>query len=198
MKFNSFTFNMIAGAVLGTLLFVFGLRLLGDFVYSSESGKEPHAVAEAPEKAGSQEAKKEPEKAPETANKDATGAAAETASLASLMAGGDIAKGKKIAKKCAACHSFDKGGKNKVGPNLWGIVGRKIASHEGFAYSDALKAKSSEEWSYESLDAFLTKPKAYIPGTKMGFGGLKKPKDRANVLLFLRSLSDSPKPLPGK
>jgi cytochrome c len=103
--------------------------------------------------------------------------------------------GAKVSKKCAACHSFDKDGKNKVGPNLWDIVGKAIAGGEGYKYSGAL-AELGGEWTYDSLDAFLTKPKDFAAGTKMSFAGLKKAEDRANLIAFLRSRSDDPKPLP--
>ena len=104
--------------------------------------------------------------------------------------------GETVAKKCAACHNFEKGGPNKVGPNLWDIVGAKHAHKDDYSYSDAIKGMADKEWSYADLDAFLTAPKAYAPGTKMTFPGIKKPEDRAAVITYLRSLSDSPKPLP--
>ena len=116
-------------------------------------------------------------------------------SLGALLAAADVASGKKIAKKCSACHSFDKGGKNKVGPNLWDIVGRDMAQVAEFKYSSAL-AGMGGVWDYAALDKFLTKPKALPPGPKMTFAGLKTPNDRANVIGFLRMLSENPAPLP--
>jgi cytochrome c len=116
--------------------------------------------------------------------------------LAALLAAADPAQGQTVAKKCAACHNFEKGGPNKVGPNLWDIVGAKHAHKGDYSYSDAIKGMADKEWSYAELDAFLTAPKAYAPGTKMTFPGIKKPEDRAAVIAYLRSLSDSPKPLP--
>ena len=114
-----------------------------------------------------------------------------------MIGGADPAAGQKAAKKCAACHSFDNGGKNKVGPNLWNIVNRKPATVDGFKYSGALtEYGETTNWTYEALDAYLTNPKTAIPGNKMAFAGLKKPKDRADVLAYLRSLSDSPAELP--
>lgn len=115
--------------------------------------------------------------------------------LPELLKTADAEAGKQVAKKCTACHSFDKGGANKVGPNLWDIVGAKQAHMEDFAYSDAIKNLGGE-WSYEALDQYLTSPKTYAPGTKMAFAGLKKPEDRAALIAYLRTLSDSPKPLP--
>jgi cytochrome c len=116
--------------------------------------------------------------------------------IADLLKSADPAAGAKVAAKCKACHGFDKGGPNKVGPNLWDIVGAKQAHlGDAFKYSDALKGLGGE-WTYDALDKFLTAPKEYVPGTKMVFPGLKKPEDRAAVIAYLRSLSDSPKPLP--
>jgi cytochrome c len=116
--------------------------------------------------------------------------------IADMLKSADPAAGEKVAAKCKACHGFDKGGPNKVGPNLWDIVGNKQAHlGDAFKYSDALKGLGGE-WSYDALDKFLTSPKEYAPGTKMVFPGLKKPEDRAAVIAYLRSLSDSPKPLP--
>ena len=116
--------------------------------------------------------------------------------LASLLAGADPAAGAKVAKKCAACHSFNSGGGNRVGPNLYDLLGRKIASFAGFNYSDALQAKSSEAWGFDNLDAFLTSPKTWVPGTKMSFSGIKKPGDRAALLAYLRQQNANPPPLP--
>jgi len=102
-------------------------------------------------------------------------------------------------KKCTACHSAEKGGPNKVGPDLWGIVDRPVAAHEGFAYSAGMKEFSkggTEKWTYDHLNHFLTSPKGLVKGTAMGFAGLKKDDERANVIAYLRTLADSPVPLP--
>ena len=104
-------------------------------------------------------------------------------------------KGEKLFKKCSACHTYEKGGANKVGPNLWNIINRSKASVGGFAYSKAL-AETRGSWGYEELSQFLYKPKEYIQGTKMNFSGLKKVQDRADLLLFLREQADSPADLP--
>ena len=114
-----------------------------------------------------------------------------------LLAMADTAAGRKVAKKCSACHDLAEDGPNKAGPNLWGVVGAAVASHQGYAYSDAL-AGLGGDWSYEALDSFLTKPRAFAPGTKMRFAGIKKPGDRANLIAFLRTLSDNPMALPGE
>ena len=112
-----------------------------------------------------------------------------------MLAGADIGAGEKLSKKCTACHVFDAGGKNKVGPALWNIVNRPMAAAEGYTYSNAL-AGFGGKWNYQSLNAFLAKPKVYISGTKMNFGGLKKPKDRANLIAWMRVRADSPAALP--
>lgn len=104
--------------------------------------------------------------------------------FAALLKSANIDNGAKIFKKCATCHSADKGGGNKVGPNLFGVVGRKRAAAAGFNYSDAM-AKKGGAWSRDDLNLFLAKPKDFVPGTKMGFAGLKKPQDRADVVLYL-------------
>lgn len=112
-----------------------------------------------------------------------------------LLATANVDKGKKVAKKCVACHSFESGGKNKVGPNLHNILGKNRASASGFAYSSAIKTMGGK-WGFEDMNAFLKKPKKFMPGTKMSFSGLKKAGDRAAVILYLRSFSDSPVTLP--
>ncbi len=122
--------------------------------------------------------------------------ASPTADMKTLLASADPAAGEKVFSKCKACHNAEKGGANQVGPNLWNIVGAPIAHHEGFKYSSALAGKSGGKWTYEELDIYLTSPKSFAPGTKMTFAGLSKPDDRANVIAFLRSRSDSPPPLP--
>lgn len=112
-----------------------------------------------------------------------------------LLASASAEEGKNVSKKCAACHTFDKGGPNRVGPNLWGIVNNKHAHAEGFAYSSAMQGFDGK-WDYESLNKFIYKPAQYLPGTKMVFAGIKNDQERANIIAFLRSLSDSPAPLP--
>jgi cytochrome c len=178
---DSWTFNKIAGAVLGTALLVLGLENFSGAIFHSEApDKEKPGflieVAAAEEAAG--------------------GEAAAVVSVGTLLATADAAKGANVAKACAACHNFEKGGANKTGPALYDVVERPIASHEGFAYSEAAKGKSAEKWTYENLNAFLIKPKGYIAGTKMSFGGIKNDKKRADLIAYLASLSDAPKPFP--
>jgi cytochrome c len=113
-----------------------------------------------------------------------------------LLAKANPTDGANVAKQCAACHTFDKGGPNRIGPNLYGVIGGPHAHVEGFAYSKAMEGMHDKKWDYEELNKFLTNPKAYAPGTKMTFVGLRKPEQRADVIAFLRSKSDSPPPLP--
>lgn len=115
--------------------------------------------------------------------------------ILAMLATADAAHGEQVAKACAACHNFAKGGPNAIGPNLWGVVNRNKGSHEGFAYSEGMAAKGGK-WAYEDLNKFLWKPKAFVEGTKMNFIGLKKPEDRAAVIAWLRTLSDSQPALP--
>lgn len=117
--------------------------------------------------------------------------------ILAMLAEADVARGQKVSKACAACHSFDNGGPNGVGPNLWNIVGRKKESASGFSYSGSLSANGGDTWTYEELNKFLWNPKKYASGTKMSYIGLKKPEDRAALIAWLRSLSTNPKPLPG-
>ena len=115
--------------------------------------------------------------------------------ISPLLINASLENGQKIFKKCGTCHNYNKGGANKVGPNLWNIINRPKASIDGFAYSKALVTIGGE-WSFEELAEFLYKPKKYVKGTKMNFVGLKKVQDRANLVLFLREQSDNPVPLP--
>jgi cytochrome c len=131
----------------------------------------------------------------ESAGEQAATAQEETMGLSEALAVASADSGQAIAKKCTSCHSFEQGGPNKIGPDLWGVVGRDIASVADFSYSGTLSEKEGD-WTFAKLNEFLTSPKAWAPGTKMTFAGLTKPKDRADVLLYLRSLSDQPVPLP--
>jgi len=117
--------------------------------------------------------------------------------ILALIADADVDAGQKLSKKCAACHSFNAGGANKVGPNLWNIVNRDMGKVENYKYSKALSAFGGK-WDYSSLNQFLLKPKKYIKGTKMNYTGLKKDKDRANIILWLRSLTETPAELPSE
>lgn len=117
-----------------------------------------------------------------------------------LIAAADPAKGEAFARRCAACHSFEKDGGNKVGPLLWNVVNRPVASVPDFRYSQAMvdfSGGGSKTWTYEELDPYLSNPKTHVPGTNMVFPGIRNEPDRANVIAYLRTLSDAPAPLPG-
>jgi len=116
--------------------------------------------------------------------------------LAGRLQQASASAGEKASRVCAACHSFNKGGPNKVGPNLYGTVGKKIAGHEGFSYSDALKGKEGE-WTYAKLDAWLENPNEFAPGNRMTYPGLKDPAKRADVIKYMAEQGDSAPPLPG-
>jgi len=177
---DSFEFNKIAGAVLGTLLATFGLHLIAEGIFHAEKPATPgFAIAVA-----------------ESSGESAGATQAAAAPIATLLQTADPAKGQAATKPCQACHMFEKGGQNKVGPDLWGVVGRQIASHEGFAYSDALKAKSGQKWTFDLLNEFVRDPRSFAPGTKMTYAGMKRDSTRADILAYLRTLSDSPEPLP--
>jgi cytochrome c len=173
---NAYRFNQIAMAVLGALLLFFGARTIINIAFEEHEEKPGYDVPGTEEKTGEQK----------PAGSD----------LAALLAKADAAHGAEVAKKCGLCHNFDKGGPNMIGPNLYGVLGRKVASHEGYDYSDALKAKGGN-WDYESINKMITNPNEYVPGTKMAiFPGLPDAKDRADVLAFLRTKNDNPPPLP--
>lgn len=188
---DSFTFNKVAGAVLSALLVIVASRVFVDILYPTGEPQQGVTIqvtqtpvlpeGEAPE-------------AVDTAKAPEAPAAAEE-SVAVLLASANIEAGQAAARKCAACHVWEKGGPNRIGPNLYGIIGSDIAAAEGFAYSSALQAKEGE-WSYESMDAFLADPKGWAPGTKMAFAGIRDAKERANLIAFLNQQSDSPLPPP--
>ena len=176
---DSFELNKVAGAVLGALLFAVGSGFVAELIYHPKpAGSAGYPLPEPEPKSG--------------------GAAAEAPKaepVAVRLASADADKGKGGTKACQACHSFEKGGPNKVGPDLWDIVEREKAHAAGFDYSASLKEKGGT-WTYEDLDHFLESPKGYAKGTKMAFAGISSPAERANVFAYLRTLSDSPKPLP--
>ncbi len=178
---DSWTFNKIAGAVLGTCLLVMGLGTLAGTIYSPHppSADKPGFRIDA-----------------EAATTGEGGGEAAAVSLGTLLASADATKGAAEAKACAACHDLSNANTNKTGPGLWDVVDRGIASHPGFTYSPGATEKASEKWTYENLFTFISNPKGFLKGTKMAFGGIKNDKKRADLLAYLASLSDSPKPFP--
>jgi len=176
---DSFELNKILGAVLGTLLFALGLNILSGILFTPKRPAIPGYDLPVPQEEAA----------------GAAPAAVQEEPLPVLLAKAEPNKGQNAFKKCAACHSADKGGPNKVGPNLYGVVGRPVASHAGFGYSAALKAKGGE-WTYEEIYKFIKNPKADVPGTIMAFAGVPSGQERADILSYLRTLSDNPPPLP--
>jgi cytochrome c len=175
---DSFEINKILGAVLGTLLITLALNIVAGAMFS------PHK----PEKPGYDIVVTEP---------PAGGSAAVPVEepIEQLLAKANPEKGASVAKKCLACHDFAKGGPNKVGPNLYGIVNRDRATHEGFSYTSAMKAKGGK-WTIQDLNTYLIGPRAFVPGTSMAFAGLSKGSDRADLIAYLNTLADNPAPLP--
>jgi cytochrome c len=179
---DSFEWNKIIGAVLGTAIFIFVVRLVAEHVYEAEKPEKPGYVVEGVVEAS------------------AGGGAAAPVEEAmpdwgTVLASADAAAGKTVSVKCEQCHDLSKGGPNKIGPALFGVVDRVRASHEGFAYSAAMKGKPGN-WTYDELFKFIKAPGVDIPGTKMSFAGLRSDKDRINLIAFLRSNADSPAPIP--
>jgi cytochrome c len=177
---DSFELNKILGAILGTCLVLMVTSFAAQAIFAPVVPAKPGfeiAVKETPA-AGEKEAE-----------------AKKSEPIEKLLQTASVEKGKTAAKKCAACHTFEKGGPNRVGPNLYGIVNEPRGEGRGFNFSSAMKAKGGT-WTFDELNKFLENPKGYIPGTAMGFAGLKKDSERADVIAFLNSLSDHPAPLP--
>lgn len=176
---NSFELNKILGALLGTCLVLLALNITAGAIFSPEKPAKPgYSIAVTEHGGGAAEAAKEPDQPIET-----------------LLASASVEKGQTAAKQCAACHTFEKGGPNRVGPNLYGIVGEKRGEGRGFNFSAAMKSKGGN-WTYDELNKFLANPRGYVPGTNMTFAGLSRAGQRADVIAYLRTLSDNPQPLP--
>ena len=176
---DSFEINKIIAAVLVTVLIVFGIGKISDIIFHVEAPNVPGYKVEV---------------------KLASSSSADSSSesqidIAALLSMGDIEHGEKVFKKCAACHSIKKDGGNKIGPKLWSVMFRPVASVADYKYSKAL-SEYKKEWSWEEMNGFLIKPSKWIKGNKMGFAGLKKDEDRASVILYLNQNSDNPKTLP--
>ena len=176
---DSFEMNKILGAMLGTLLIMLALNIVTGSIFAPKHLDKPGydiVVTEQPA-AG------------------AGGAAVQEEPIEQLLTKATVEKGASVSKKCLACHDFTKGGPNKVGPNLYGIVNRDRATHEGFSYSEAMKKKGGK-WTIQELNTYLVSPRAMVPGTSMAFAGITKGQDRADLLAYLNTLADNPAPLP--
>ena len=179
---DSFEINKIVAAVLLVALLIIGIAKLSDLIFYVEKPKTPgYAVEVVKNVSAASETTSETEEI--------------KIDISALMAMGDIATGEKVFKKCAACHSIVKGGKNNIGPALYNVVGRQVGSIDDYKYSKAL-SEYDKQWTFEELNGYLIKPAKWIKGTKMAFAGLRKEKDRASVILYLNENSDNPLPLP--
>ena len=180
---DSFEINKVIAAILLTALIVIGIGKFADILFHIDKPKESAYKIDGLEAVAvstsvSSETKVE-----------------EKVDIGQLLALGDMAHGEKIFKKCSACHMIASDGKNMIGPNLWGVIGRTAGSVSDYKYSKAMTAYA-KQWNFEEMNGYLIKPQAYIKGTKMAFAGLRKEKDRASVILYLNSKSSNPKPLP--
>ena len=180
---DSFEINKVIAAILLTALIVIGIGKFADILFHIDKPKESAYKIDGIEAVAvstsvSSETKVE-----------------EKVDIGQLLALGDMAHGEKIFKKCSACHMIASDGKNMIGPNLWGVIGRTAGSVSDYKYSKAMTAYA-KQWNFEEMNGYLIKPQAYIKGTKMAFAGLRKEKDRASVILYLNSKSNNPKILP--
>ena len=179
---DSFEINKIVAAVLLVALLIIGIAKLSDLIFYVEKPKTPGYAVEVVKNVSA-------------ASETTSGTEEIKIDISALMAMGDIATGEKVFKKCAACHSIVKGGKNNIGPALYNVVGRQVGSIDDYKYSKAL-SEYDKQWTFEELNGYLIKPAKWIKGTKMAFAGLRKEKDRASVILYLNENSDNPLPLP--
>ena len=178
---DSFELNKIIAAILMVALLVIGLGKIADGIFHVKKPERPGYQVEVESQS--------------TSSATQVTEMGEKIDIAAIMALGDVASGEAIFKKCAACHSIKKGGANKIGPALYGVVGSKVGSASDYKYSNAL-ASYGKEWTFEELNGFLKNPGSYLKGTKMSYAGLKKEADRASLIKYLNQNSDNPKPLP--
>ncbi len=180
---DSFEINKIVASILLIALLFIGIGKISDLVFHVDTPETAGYKVEIPESGSATQTS-------ETKTKTV-----EDVDIASLLALGNVEHGEKVFKKCAACHVIEKGGANKIGPALYGVLGRKVAAIDDYKYSQAL-VDHGKEWTFEEMNGYLKKPQSWIKGTKMSFAGLRKEKDRASVILFLNKYSDSPLQLP--
>ncbi|MDA9721243.1 cytochrome c family protein [Candidatus Pelagibacter sp.] len=178
---DSFEINKVIAAVLLIALIVIGIGKISDIAFKVDKPEKSAYKVEIVEDSPTSSSKVEK--------------AVEKIDIVALLALGNIEHGEKVFKKCAACHLINKGGDNKIGPALYGVLGRKVASKKDYKYSKAM-AGYDKNWTFEEMNGYLKKPQSYIKGTKMAFAGLRKEKDRASVILYLNKNSDNPLPLP--
>ena len=174
---NSFEINKVLAAIIVTVLIVVVINKVSDLVFDENNENVVAYKVDAPEGSIIQTKSES------------------TVDLSSLFANGDISHGEKVFKKCAACHSINKNGGNKIGPKLWNVMFRPAGSVTDYKYSKAL-SEYKKNWTWEEMNGFLIKPAKWIKGNKMGFSGIKSDKDRASVILYLNQNSDNPNPLP--
>ena len=179
---DSFELNKIIAAVLMVALLVIGIGKLSNVIFHVEKPETPGYSVDV-------------EQSTVVSSQTSSQPAEDKIDISTLIAMGDIARGEKVFKKCAACHSIVKGGKNNIGPALYNVVGRKVGAVDDYKYSKALTSYG-KAWTFEELNGYLLKPAKWIKGTKMAFAGLRKEKDRASVILYLNQNSDNPLPLP--
>ena len=180
---DSFEINKIVASILLIALLFIGIGKISDLIFHVEKPETSGYKVEMPESSTTSQIS---ESKIETVEK---------VDIAALLSLGDVTHGEKVFKKCSACHVVEKGGANKIGPSLYGVLGRKVASINDYKYSKALN-EYDKEWTFDEMNGYLLKPQAWIKGTKMSFAGLRKEKDRASVILYLNQNSDNPLPLP--
>ena len=178
---DSFEVNKIIAAILLIALILIGIGKISDIAFHVDKPSKSAYKIEITESTSAKNLTNEVVK--------------EKVDISALLALGNISHGEKVFKKCAACHLVNKGGENKIGPALYGVLGRKVASKDDYKYSKAM-ASYDKNWTFEEMNGYLKKPQRYIKGTKMAFAGLRKEKDRASVILYLNQNSDNPLPLP--
>ena len=181
---DSFEINKIIASILLTALIIIGIGKIVDILFYVEKPKMSAYKVE-----GIEQGISDQEVSAKSVKVDVP------VDIKALLAMGDLTHGEKVFKKCSACHMIAADGKNKIGPNLWGVIGRKAGAISDYNYSKAMLAYA-KEWTFEEMNSYLIKPQAYIKGTKMAFAGLRKEKDRASVILYMNSKSSSPKELP--